>query len=80
MKKLWILPIAAMMMVACGGATDEAAHEEVMGDVMEEMEAAVEDAAADMEDAMEDPAADMEDAAEAVEDAVEAAHDDHEGH
>ena len=34
MKKLWILPIAAMMMVACGGATDEAAHEEVMEDVM----------------------------------------------
>ena len=44
MKKFWILPIAAMMSVACGGGADDAASD---------MKSAMEAAAAEMEAAME---------------------------
>ena len=64
MKKLWILPIAAMTMVACGGG--EAAVEEAAA----EMEAAVEEAAEEMEEAAADST--MEEASEPAE--------EHEGH
>ena len=63
MKKLWILPIAAMMMVACGGAS-------ALEDAAAEMEAAVEEAAEEMEEAAEDAPVEMESDAEEMEDAA----------
>ncbi|MDG2343770.1 MAG: hypothetical protein P8L23_04255 [Flavobacteriales bacterium] len=65
MKKIWILPIAAMMTVACGGGAS------ALEDAAAEMEAAMEEATVEMEAAVEE-------AEEAVEEAaVEEEHGDH---
>jgi hypothetical protein len=65
MKKLWILPIAAIMMVACGPSADDVdAVESMMGGLTEMVEEAAEEATEAVEAA-----------AEAVEEAVEEEHE-----
>ncbi len=62
MKKLWILPLAAIMMVACGPseAEAEAAVEEMMGGFTEMLDEAAEEATEAVEEAAEEAVEEVE--------------------